>query len=167
MNFLVSTNTSNEATGNRHTIFGDHLVPALNLPYALRRRTFLALALATIALGLGVHELGLGLSDTVRDVSGDALWAVMIFAWLGALWPRGPLGARAGLALLICWAVELSQIYHAPWLDAWRETTIGQLVLGSGFDARDLGAYALGVLAVSMLELTVRRAQCRLRGFAQ
>ena len=132
-------------------------MPALNPPSPIRRRTFLALALATIAVGLGVHELGLGLSDTVSDISGDAIWAAMIFAWLGALWPRGALGSRAGLALVISWAVELSQIYHTPQLDAWRETTIGQLVLGSGFDVRDLGAYTLGVLAATMLELTVTK----------
>jgi hypothetical protein len=154
------------ALGLQSRDFTDHLVPAPNPPSPLRRRSFLALALATIAVGLGVHELGLGLSNTVRDISGDALWAVMIFAWLGALWPSGALGSRAGLALLICWAVELSQIYHTPQLDVLRETTIGQLVLGSGFDVRDLGAYALGVLAISVLELAVRRALCRPRKFA-
>jgi hypothetical protein len=53
--------------------------------------------------------------------------------------------------------VEVSQLYHTPLLDAWRRTTPGQLILGSGFDLRDLGAYTLGVVATVVLELMARR----------
>ena len=35
----------------------------------------------------------------------------------------------------------MSQLYHTPTLDAIRATQAGQLVLGSGFDPRDLAAY--------------------------
>jgi hypothetical protein len=41
---------------------------------------------------------------------------------------------------------------HTPALDAMRRTTAGHLVLGSGYDARDLAAYALGVLLAVSLE---------------
>jgi hypothetical protein len=54
--------------------------------------------------------------------------------------------------LAICFAVELSQLYHAPALDALRETTAGHLVLGSGFDPRDLIAYAAGVCAAALVD---------------
>jgi hypothetical protein len=121
------------------------------------RLGFVALALTTIAVGLVVHWRGGLLSPTVRDVLGDALWAMMIAWWIGALAPDKRLGVRSGLALAVCWAVEFSQLYHAPALDAWRQTTLGQLVLGNGFDVRDLGAYALGVLAALSLEVNVRR----------
>lgn len=121
------------------------------------RLAWLGMALATICAGLGIHEIGFGLAGTARDVTGDALWAVMMFAWVGALWPRRSLTARAGIALLICWIVEFSQAYHAPWLDAVRRTTVGQLVLGSGFDVRDLASYALGILIACALEASVRR----------
>ena len=93
----------------------------------------------------------------LRDLIGDALWAMMIYLSIGALAPGAPLDRRAALAVAICWGVEFSQLYHAPTLDAWRGTTVGQLVLGSGFDLRDLGAYALGVLAAWLLEATARR----------
>jgi hypothetical protein len=56
------------------------------------------------------------------------------------------------LALGVCFAVEASQAYHTPGLDALRRTTIGHLVLGSDFDAWDLAAYTLGVLAAVLLE---------------
>jgi hypothetical protein len=120
---------------------------------------FVALALGTIAVGLVVHWHGTALPPTLRDVLGDALWAMMIAWWIGALIPRARLDRRLGLALATCWAVEFSQLYHAPMLDGWRQTTMGQLVLGSGFDLRDLAAYAIGVLSALVFEIRVKRSQ--------
>ena len=121
------------------------------------RLVFVALALSTIAVGLVVHWSATWLPANLRDLLGDALWAMMIAWWLGALAPNARPATRAGLALAICWAVEFSQLSHAPALDGWRLTMPGQLILGTSFDPRDLGAYALGVLATLILELTVRR----------
>jgi hypothetical protein len=53
-------------------------------------------------------------------------------------------------------------MYHAPWIDALRSTTLVQLVLGSGYDARDLVAYALGVAAAALIETTIVSAIHRL-----
>ena len=119
------------------------------------RLTFVALALGTIALGLWVHGSG-ALGAVARDVLGDALWATMIAWWIGALTPRTGLAARGGAAFGICVLVELSQRIHTPWLDAVRETTMGRLVLGSGFDPRDIAAYALGVAVAAGSERATR-----------
>lgn len=124
----------------------------MNSRPSLSRRIWIGVALTIIALGLVVHGLGLGLASDVRDATGDALWAMMMFAWIGALRPTAAMGIRATIALSICWAVEISQAYHTPRLDAARQTTIGRLVLGAGFDPRDLGAYAVGVLVACALE---------------
>lgn len=116
------------------------------------RARCVALALATIGLGLMVHQYGGALSPTSRDVIGDILWATMIVWWLGAVAPGVSLGARVVSAIAICFAVELSQLYHSPSIDALRRTTVGQLTLGSGFDPRDLVAYSVGVLFAALLE---------------
>jgi hypothetical protein len=116
------------------------------------RSAYVACALATVLVGLALHLGGSSLPPAVRDVIGDALWAFMLACWVSAVWPRLARGARAALALGTCWAVELSQLYHTPGLDELRRTTLGHLVLGSGFDARDLAAYALGVLAAVLIE---------------
>jgi hypothetical protein len=119
---------------------------------------FAALAIGTLALGLLVHQAGSVLPPAVQDILGDALWAMMI-AWLvGAIIPRTPPWRRAAVAIAFAWAVELSQLLHAPWLDGWRRTTLGQLTLGTDFDPRDLAAYAVGVLAAVLLELALVRA---------
>jgi hypothetical protein len=119
-----------------------------------RRARFVVLALCTIGIGMLVRARGEALGPVARDVIGDALWAVMMVWWVGAVAPRARLAVRSATAYLICVGVELSQLYHAPALDAARATPLGHLVLGSGFEARDLAAYALGVLGAGLLDAT-------------
>ena len=121
------------------------------------RAAYVALALSTIGVGLLVHGLGLGLGAVARDVLADALWAAMIAWWVGALAPRAALGMRSAASLAVCFAVEASQLAHAPALDALRRTRAGHLVLGSGFDPRDLVAYAVGVAGAALLERFLAR----------
>jgi Protein of unknown function (DUF2809) len=118
---------------------------------------YVALAVGTIVLGLAVHGRGGALSPVVRDVVGDALWAAMAAWWIAAVAPAVPLAWRAAVALAFCFAVEFSQLVHLPALDALRQTTAGHLALGSGFDPRDLAAYAAGVLAAVLLEWATER----------
>ena len=111
----------------------------------------------TIVAGLAVSRGGHALPPQVRDKLGDALWAMMIFWWIGAAVPVMSPWRRAGVSLAICFAVETSQLYHAPSVEQLRRTTLGHLVLGSGFDAFDFVAYGLGVLAAVILEQLVHR----------
>jgi hypothetical protein len=120
------------------------------------RLGYAALAAATIAVGLFVHRSGILLPPAARDIVGDALWAMMIVWWVSAAAPRARPWIRGAVALGICFAVELSQLVHTPAIDAARSTTLGQLVLGSGFDPRDLLAYAAGVVAAVLLERAER-----------
>ena len=115
------------------------------------RLSYAVCAVVTIGIGLAVHVGGGVLPGALRDKLGDALWAAMILCWVSALWPSGTLRARALTSVAICGAVELSQLLHAPWLDAIRATRLGNLVLGSGFDAKDLLAYAVGVAVAALL----------------
>jgi len=121
----------------------------------------LALAAGTIAVGLAVHLHGGALPPAARDMIGDALWAAMVMWLVGAAAPGSRLTARAALAVAFCFAIEFSQLYHTAVLDAIRATTAGHLVLGSGFDPRDLAAYAAGVLGAAFLDrmsASVRRS---------
>ena len=98
-------------------------------------------------------------SDTALDESlGDALWASMMVWWISAILPTAPLAQRAALALTACFAVELSQLVHAPALDTLRRTFLGRLVLGVDFDPRDLLAYSLGVVVAMVGDRATRPA---------
>ena len=123
------------------------------------RRRYAAFALGTIVVGLAVHLRGSALSPGVRDVLGDALWAAMVTWLIAAIAPALRLPWRAAIALACCFAVEFSQLVRTPALDALRRTMAGHLVLGSGFDARDLVAYSGGVLAAVLLDLALRREE--------
>ena len=81
----------------------------------------------------------------------------MVAWWIGAIAPGASLRTRAATALAICVAVEVSQLYHSAVVDALRSTTAGSLILGSGFDPRDLVAYTLGVLLAVIIERAMAR----------
>ncbi len=102
-------------------------------------------AFATIALGLLWRSHRVPLPSFVAKYGGDALWALMIFFLVRAVNPRLSLRAGSVWALAICWLVEFSQLYRAPWIDSIRHTFLGHLVLGSTFNPPDLLAYAVGV----------------------
>jgi uncharacterized protein DUF2809 len=121
------------------------------------RLSYAALAAITVAAGLAVHYTTAGLAPAVRDVVGDALWAMMIFWIAGIFNPRARVASRAAAAVAVCFAVEASQLLGMKWLIAVRNTTPGHLVLGNGFDPRDLVAYSAGVAIAAIGELAVRR----------
>ena len=110
------------------------------------RGLYVSLAVGTIALGLLLQVFRHRLPAAFGDILGDALWAAMIFWLVSAAAPEAAVWKRGLVAVVVCWVVEFSQLYQAPRLTAWRETTLGRLTLGSGFDPRDLVAYVLGVL---------------------
>lgn len=118
--------------------------------------TYVVLAATTIVAGLTVHRYRQVLGGAPRDIAGDALWAMMM-AWLvSAVWPHRERHLRLSAAFAICVAVELSQLLHAPWLDRIRASTLGHLVLGADFDARDLLAYGVGIVIAGLLDRLLR-----------
>jgi hypothetical protein len=116
-----------------------------------------SLALLTIVVGLAVHFGGARMPSELRDITGDALWAMMMVWWVSVVAPTATMPIRATVAYGICVAVETSQLLHTPWLDAVRDTTLGHLVLGSGFDSRDLVAYLAGVVLATLIERGLHR----------
>lgn len=112
-----------------------------------RNRTAYSLCLlAVIAAGLASRRFPESLPEFMQKGVGDALWTTMVFLLL-ALWrPTAPTLRLGTEALIISFADELSQMYHAPWIDSIRATTIGHLALGEAFSAHDLEWYVVGVV---------------------
>lgn len=115
----------------------------------------LAFAAAVLTVGAGLASRAPGLPGFVHAYVGDALYAVLIWTLLRAVFPTGRI-ALASVA--ICAAIEVSQAWHLPALDAARATRLGALVLGRGFLWSDLGCYTLGVAAAALGERGLRRA---------
>ena len=108
----------------------------------------------TIAAGLLSRR-----SAVVPAATGDALWAVMIFLILRFVFIDGNMKHIAISSLAICYAVEISQLYHQPWIDNIRETRLGALVLGRGFLWSDILAYTLGIGICILVVNAFRRYQ--------
>ena len=124
-----------------------------------RFRVVYAIAAAvTIVIGLASHLSPPVFGAAIKDKSGDMLWAAMMFWLVSFVLPERSLLVRSLVALGVCFAVETSQLYHAPFIDGLRATLPGHLVLGSGFDPLDLSAYAAGVLVATSLDWLSRRA---------
>jgi len=123
-----------------------------------RRLLYLLCAVVVVALGLASRRYGESLPPFVARYAGDTLWALMVFLGLGIVIPAWPLLQRAGIALAFAFTIEVSQLYHGPWLDALRETTLGALVLGFDFVWSDLVCYAAGVSIGVIVEHLLRRA---------
>ncbi|MCY9213529.1 DUF2809 domain-containing protein [Bacillus haynesii] len=99
----------------------------------------LALTFAAMAAGLASRKTADMLLDIVNAYLGDVLWA-----------------------LVFCFLIECSQLYHAPWIDHMRAAPLGGLILGYGFLWSDLLAYVLGVSAGAAGEMLFRKRKRQL-----
>ncbi|MBJ8071146.1 DUF2809 domain-containing protein [Bacillus cereus] len=116
-----------------------------------RNRLLYALfTIVVVIVGLSSRKFAFVLPDLLNDYLGDALWALMIFTGFGFLFPKIETRKLAFISLIFCYGIEISQLYHAEWIDSIRATTLGGLVLGYGFLWSDLVAYTIGV-GVGML----------------
>jgi Protein of unknown function (DUF2809) len=106
------------------------------------------LALVVIACGLSLRWYGfpLGLPAFIVKYGGSLLWATMVFLLVGVLLPRQSRLRLAAIAVAIATVVEFSRLVHTPWLDAFRLSTAGALLLGRIFSLWNLIAYAVGIL---------------------
>ena len=128
----------------------------------LRRRDPLiqiTLIAVSSALGIGSRRYAHDLPGFILAYAGDTLWALAAFLGFGLCLPRASTGTIAMLAMAFSVAIELSQLYHAPWIDSIRQTTLGGLILGFGFLWSDLACYAAGVGVGVILELIVLPAR--------
>lgn len=122
-----------------------------------RRLLYLASSVVVIVLGLASRHYGRHLPAFFAEYAGDTLWALMVFFLVSSLVPRLRVSSRAGIAIAFAYAVEISQLYHAPWIDAVRQTRLGGLILGFGFLATDLVCYASGIAIGAFLDSTLLR----------
>ncbi|CAG0942864.1 hypothetical protein BROC_02031 [Candidatus Brocadiaceae bacterium] len=85
----------------------------------------------------------------------DALWALMVFLGFCFIFQKQKTRYCALYALLFSFGIEFSQLYQANWLNTIRQTTLGHLILGSGFDAIDFIAYSIGIVLGILIEYCV------------
>lgn len=107
-------------------------------------------AVVLVGAGLGVRHSPSLFPRFIADYLPDTAWASLVYVLIALMGP-GRRPVRVGLvAITVAFGIELSQLYHAEWIDAIRQTRLGGLLLGYGFLWSDLVCYTAGV-AVSAL----------------
>jgi hypothetical protein len=129
-----------------------------------RRNPLIQIILIGLAclLGIGSRRYAQVLPGFIAAYAGDTLWALAAFLGIGLVLSQASTRTIALLAMAFSIAVEISQLYHAPWIDSIRQTTLGGLILGFGFLWSDLACYAVGVgmgvvIDVAVSALTERK----------
>lgn len=110
---------------------------------------YLILIIVASVLGILSRTYGSILPDLVARYAGDTMWAFALYYVIALFSLKRTFSFRFILTLILSALDEFSQLYHAPWIDEIRHTTIGALVLGNTFIWTDLLCYLAGaVLAV-------------------
>ena len=120
-----------------------------------RRNPLVQITLSALAclLGIGSRRYAHALPWFIAAYAGDTLWAIAAFLGIGLVLPRQQTWKVAVLAMAFSVLIEVSQLYHAPWIDTIRHTTLGGLFLGFGFLWSDLACYAVGVGLGVLIEI--------------
>ncbi|MEZ2131642.1 MULTISPECIES: DUF2809 domain-containing protein [unclassified Sinorhizobium] len=119
-----------------------------------RRTTYVAFTVLVICCGLALRKFGydLHLPFVVVKFGGSGLWGAMVYLLLASMTGKSEPGKTAVSAFLIAITVELFRLYHTQWLDAFRLTTAGALLLGRVFSPWNILAYGIGIVAALLLD---------------
>lgn len=117
------------------------------------RLVYLVILVIIIALGLYSKDLTGKITEMV-DIK-DAAWAMMIYFLFRIVFPGTGYVKIVILAALFSLFIEISQLFHAEWLDKVRETYLGQIILGSSFVWGDFMAYAIGIGVAVLVDIVV------------
>jgi uncharacterized protein DUF2809 len=124
-------------------------------------RVFVGLV-ALIAFGLGSRRLG-GLPGFITLYAGDVAWGALFYLLICAVGPKLSSAFAWLAAVLTTEFIELSQLYHAPWLEGLRATRAGALLLGRVFLWSDVACVALGASLAAGAELAWKGTRRRTR----
>lgn len=111
-------------------------------------------------LGLLSRKLD-NLPVIVSLYAGDILWALMVFLIVDFVFNNKSILFNISIAIMFSYGIEISQLYHAPWIDSIRNTTLGGLILGFGFLWSDLICYTIGVFIGGIIESIFKRTNTK------
>lgn len=126
------------------------------------RWIYAAFTILIIGLGLGARAFSSVLPDALNTYRGLSVGCHDLYGLRVSIsenendddWPYQP---------FLLFFIEISQLYHAEWIDRIRDTSLGGLVLGYGFLWSDIEAYTLGVAscaAIELLALGIKKRRC-------
>ena len=120
-----------------------------------KRRWYLLAVVATIAVGLASRRFSQVLPASAGKYPGDALWSLMVFFGMGAIFRKASSLHLGFGALGFSFGIETLKLCQASWLASLRHTKLGHLVFGHVFSWQNLIAHTIGVFVGLILEVLV------------
>ena len=108
----------------------------------MKRKLLISLVGIIVLIPIGLYSRHISL---LPDEVGDALWAMMVFCFWRIILVKKGLLFVALISLVHSYLVEFSQLIRWPWLESFRSTFIGHMMLGQGFLWIDLLAFLIGI----------------------
>jgi len=130
-------------------------------------RACLCLLIIVCGLALRKFGLGLGLPFVLVKYGGSMLWGTMLLLLVAMAAPGQSRWRMALISALLAVCVELFRLVHTSWLDDFRLTTAGALLLGRVYSPWNMLAYGLGIALGVLLDRLGRSAFTRTRLSAQ
>jgi glycerol uptake facilitator-like aquaporin len=112
----------------------------------VKRLVYVAFTIAILFIALFIRSKWAVLPYFINFWIGDFLWAFMLYFLWRAIFLQFNRYKMTIALIVFCWLIEGSQAWHTPWLDDFRHTTIGGLLLGHGYLWSDILAYTAGVI---------------------
>ena len=119
--------------------------PTRERPFGVKSIVRGGVCLLIILSGLALRGFGFGLGLPAFFVKygGSMLWAAMVFFLVAIAASHRSRRSIASISAVIAVGVELFRLVHAPWLDAFRLTMAGALLLGRIFSPWNRSLMAL------------------------
>ena len=128
----------------------------------MKRNKLLYLLLTIIVMLLGLLSRKIeGLPEIISLYSGDILWALMVFLLFAFLFNKKSTIFIISWAIIFSYSIEISQLYHAPWIDSIRNTTLSGLILGFGFLWSDLVCYTIGIIIGIIIDIIINKTNIK------
>jgi len=117
---------------------------------------YIPLMAGIIAMGLPARFLDRPLPYFYTQYAGDYLWAMLLFFLFSVTFR---LSTKRGIwvTLLFCYFIEITQLFHPPWLEHLRSYKIIALIIGYGFLWSDIVGYTLGILTGAWIDRVILR----------
>lgn len=123
----------------------------------LRKIIYLLLFVFCTWLAIATRTHAHWFHPLVVKYGGDVIWAGMFLFFMRIFFSKMKLWKLALLCYALGVADELLQLYHAPWIEAIRQTRIGGLILGFGFLWSDIICYATGIVIAYLMVVLIEK----------
>ena len=99
--------------------------------------------------------------EIVAIYGGDIFWTTMVVFALRSVLLKPSVWKLVTFTSILGAVTEASQLYHTPWLDDFRNTKFGGILLGHGFLWSDIVCYVIGAVFAGLIITIIEKRKAR------